>query len=182
MKAIGNYLWNLMIFLITPILVILMECLGVQVPYSSSVNREYSRSVHQRINVVFILYITVIGLLLISQIVTYAVIVTVPLSLACIAMLTPQVLLSYETWNWWKIASLQRRLRKYKSVSYEKGEKATLIKNFLEKEAMIADLYGYHHWERFNHLLHLFRTLEYWKGTRKELLERCGIDTFHVED
>lgn len=175
MRAIKNYFWNLVIFLITPFLHVVIDSLGVEVSYSGPASREYSRSVTQRANVVVILYTLFLVMFLVSNTMIAAVLVSVPLFIVCITILTPQVLLSYETWNWWKIASLQRQFRNLRQGDCENGELYTLILSHLARELMAAEMNGHHFWHRFDHIFHLFRTLEYWKKTRKELFDLCSI-------
>ncbi len=171
-----------MIFLLTPPLVIIMEFRGVTLPFNiCAATREYSRSVMQRVNVTFLLYVIVSLIALFSpdlprQIGGILIIVL------CMVMLTPQILLSYETWNWCKIVSLQAQFRKCGGGSYERGELAILIQNFLKRELITAEMHGYHKWEKFDHIFHLFRTLEYWKRSKKELFRLCGINDFGSDD
>ncbi len=182
MKAIKNYLWNLAIFLTTPVLLLVTEMLGISVPNYPSAVREYSRSMYQRANVVFVMFVQLIVIFLAIPDVRVATVVSSLIFIVFISLFTPQVLLSYETWNWWKLASFQRQLHHYKSRGYENSDVAKLTENFLTREVVTTDMYGYYAWDRFNHLFHLFRTLEYWMRPRKELFKISGIDDLGVDD
>ena len=181
MKAIKNYLWNLAIFLTTPVLLLVTEMLGISVPNYPSAVREYSRSMYQRANVVFVMFVQLIVIFLAIPDVRVATVVSSLIFIVFISLFTPQVLLSYETWNWWKLASFQRQLHHYKSRGCDNSDVAKLIENFLIREAVITEMYGYHTWDRFHHLFHLFRTLEYWRRSKKELYKLSGIGDCNLD-
>ncbi len=176
MRAIKNYFWNLVIFLITPPLFAVMDFMGGVERHTSPAMRDYNRSVIQRVNVVSILYIQVSTICFFCYVYKSSVHIPVALFILSVAMLTPQVLLSYETWNWWKIASLQRQFRNLRQGDYEKGELYTIILNLLTRELVAKEIHGFHFESRFDHIFHLFRTLGYWKRTRRELFELCRIE------
>lgn len=182
MRKIGNYLWNLVIFLITPPLFAVMDLLGSVERHTGPAIRDYDRSVIQRMNVVLILYVHVFAMCFLCYIYKVTLYIPAALFILSVAILTPQVLLSYETWNWWKIASLQRQFRSLKQGDYEKGELAKLIENFLASELMTAEMSGFHTWNRFDHVFHLCRILGYWKRTRRELFVLCSINPFGIDD
>ena len=99
MRAIKNYLWNLVIFLITPFLGFAMLVIGVSPGLQSAPNREFSRSVYQRMNLVFILYF--LTAILVDDLNNSGVVIWAGalalLAIFCSIIFAPQILLSYET-------------------------------------------------------------------------------------
>lgn len=176
MKMVKNYLWCLLIFSITPFLGFVMLVIGVSTGLQSKPNREFSNSVYQRMNLVFILYFLVA--ILIDDLYRSGPVIWVSallmLAIFCQFIFAPQILLSYETWNWWKLTLFQARLQKYD----RKDDRAITIKMFLETEARNMNRAD-NQWaqQSFDHLFYLFRILEYWRESKRTLLEQAGVPT-----
>jgi hypothetical protein len=161
---------------------ILMEFIGTTLPTNiPTARREYSRSVYQRANVVILLYLIIILIVSLGRTDIGKIIAGTPLVALCLILLTPQILLSYETWNWWKVSSLQRKFGKY-SGTYETGDAALIVKRFLIQEVCISRHGDLNRQSSFNHLFHLFRIMDFWKYSRRTLFEQAGVFTETCDD
>lgn len=139
-----------------------------------SAKREYGRSVTQMGCIWWGLVVTTmfmvgIHFLLSGKTELQGVIDIVGVALLCmwISLLTPQVLLSYEMWNWVKVL-------KFGSFHFEHGVRdaeqvQNLAKIFLASEAGVAFEKG--HYEEFTHLEYVMKRVDLWKGKRQDILK-----------
>ncbi len=84
-----------------------------------------------------------------------------------ILLLSPKIMLSYETWNWMKAHKFL--IRVYKSENRDEKKIEGLVKDFLTIELKLASEKD--EYKVFNHLEDVMRSLDAWKGRRKDLVE-----------
>lgn len=185
MKKIIKFLWNWILFIALPIPYLKVTTRGVMggewntwfLSGQKSARREYDRSVSQMSFIWTGLFSTMllsVGLHIACSDYSGRYLLDIVLSVIVImwmVLLTPQIQLSYETWNWATASSFTNNLGE---AGVHKHAFQKLAHNFLVmKMREYSDLDDF---EEFNHLEHIFRVLDLWKGQRKDLGERTIMD------
>ncbi len=175
MKKIMRFLWNWSLFIALPIPYLKVTVRGVSggewnTWFLQATKREYGRSVTQMMCIwtglcVTILFSVSLHVACSNYSDRYLIdIVLSTIVILWIILLTPQIQLSYEIWNWSLVSSFTNNLRGagiHDKTSFQKMAQDFLIMKFRDANAT-------NDFEVFNHLEHIFRILDLWKGQRND--------------
>lgn len=186
MKTVKNWMKAIMLFIILPIPVLYLDWVGKPrgewntwfLDGDTGAKRRYAGSVTLMLNIwAGIIFTTLAGLIIhlmcsmsLSFDSGYLRIIDVSMLALClmwVVLLSPKIVLSYETWNWMKACKFLVRL--HRSGISERDVLNSHVKNFLAIEFKLAGEKGEYH--VFNHLEDVMRSLHMWNGRRSDLAD-----------
>lgn len=184
MKTVENFLKSILLFIFLPIPYFCIASSGrpqgewnTWLGEDSSAKRHYDSSVALMFSIWIGLFLTIVTSAIIhfllrnnhfTQVIVDITMLT--LNVMWISMLSSKIMLSYETWNWMKAIKFGNRL--CETGRTESNQVAKAAFDFLTEELVIAGKNN--SYKKFNHLEHIFRILDFWKGKRTDLADKAS--------
>lgn len=194
MRYENRVIRNILMFLTMPIAMFVLDLSGRPrgewntwlVSGENSAQRQYRDSVTMMFCIWVGIFITgvfcvVVHVMLLNQASAIRYFVDIAMCLLLITwliLLSPKIMLSYETWNWVKAFKFLTKM--HKSGYSKKNELKNIVLEHLVIELGVAKESGL--MVEFNHLENVFRCLDLWKGKRGEIVDKLNGTHIQASD